>query len=156
MKVVFMILRWGFKGLGKSFLPKSKRKGVSMKFFIGLRNGLIVFVLIWGLSFSGYLYADKTTTYTTVSDMRIVLTFNIPQNIEGVIYYLPIKARMSGVAITDDGGRKSITVTAEIGEQSTEKMTREEMQSMLGLKTAELETKLSDLCDAFWAEALNE
>jgi len=77
MKIETMLFKWTIRGLIRSFLPKSKRKGVrDMKFFIELRNGLIASLLIWGLM--GYCFAEEYIISEDISEavVKRVLDFD--------------------------------------------------------------------------------
>ena len=74
---------------------------------------LAITLILLGLTFC---FADKVTTYTSVSDVKAIMNFNVPKNVDGVLYYIPISLKIIGIAMTADGGERTVTVEEEVGE----------------------------------------
>lgn len=110
----------------------------------------LVMILALLILLSGTAFAAKDTTYTSVSDVSISLTFNVPKYEEGIWYYIPVFAQMNGRVLTTDGGSKGVYLTKEIGTVSETPATNGAIKKLI--KTP----ALKELYTEWYAEALNE
>jgi hypothetical protein len=106
----------------------------------------IAFILL-GLTFC---FADKPTSYTSVEDVRIFMNLNVPKNVEGVLYYIPIQLKITGIAKTTDGGERTVTIEAERGPLTESKFTP---NSIFELLEADF---LKNAYAEFYLEALDQ
>lgn len=77
------------------------------------------------------LYAAKDTSYTCVCNENIELTFNVPKHSGGAVLYIPIYAVMKGQAVTEDGGKRDVVVSSEIGTPAASKATSRAIYALL-------------------------
>jgi len=75
----------------------------------------IILVIAFILLGSTLCFADKPTSYTSVSDVKAIMNFNVPKNVKGVLYYIPIYLKITGIATTSDGGERAVTIEEEVG-----------------------------------------
>jgi hypothetical protein len=75
-----------------------------------------ILTVIFVLLIFGICSADKPTTYTSVSDVKAIMNFNVPKNVLGILYYIPIYLKITGIAKTEDEGERTVTIEEEVGE----------------------------------------
>jgi hypothetical protein len=93
-------------------------------------NKFTLTIILVFLMFSVCL-ADKPTSYTSVEDVKVVMNFNVPKNVQGVLYYIPIQLKITGTAKTADEGERTVTVEEERGPLSESKMTPDSLFELL-------------------------
>jgi hypothetical protein len=95
------------------------------------------------------LYAKKDTSYNGHCNTSITLTFNVPKHSGGGVLYIPIYARITGMALADDNGKREISVASEIGDPAATKATDAEIYILLSAGY------LQDLYADFVEDAIN-
>jgi hypothetical protein len=109
--------------------------------------GVLVCLVL--LSSPAVLYAKKDTSYNGHCNTSIALTFNVPKHSGGGVLYIPIYARITGMALADDNGKREISVASEIGTPDAAKATDAEIYELLSADY------LQELYAEFVAEAIN-
>jgi hypothetical protein len=113
-----------------------------------MRRIILAFVLLFfGLTLC---FADKVTTYTSVSDVKVIMNFNVPKNVDGTLYYVPIFLKITGIATTSDGGERTVTIEEEVGELLETVTPPDTIHTLLSVEF--LQEAYSD----FYSEALDQ
>lgn len=95
--------------------------------------------------------AEISTTYTAITSIKSSTSFNVenkhdpiadPNNAAGgkiavPSTYTPVVIKMTGIALTADGGGKVVTVTKTIGNESPTPMTLKDIRALLGTQEAQ-------------------
>ena len=95
-------------------------------------------------------FADKPTSYTSVEEVKALMNFNVPKNVGGKLYYIPIYLKIIGIAKTVDEGERTVTVEEEIGNLTETENNPDTIYTLL--QADYLQEAYSD----FYSEALNQ
>jgi hypothetical protein len=110
----------------------------------------IILVIAFILLGSTLCFADKPTSYTSVSDVKAIMNFNVPKNVQNKLYYIPIYLKITGIATTSDGGERAVTIEEEVGELSETVNTPNTIHTLLSANY------LQEAYADFYSEALDQ